>query len=89
MESAQEIGSADGIETLMLRVVQWPSTLAERWRDTAPIGVAGEVDHPVDVAALPLVADLVILAAGLQGLDLDTVVVGAIGDQDVGLMAII
>ena len=51
--------------------------------DITPIGALGEVDHEIDVLALPVILHGAVFVLGFEGLDLETVGMGAIRDDEV------
>jgi len=51
--------------------------------DVAPIGALGEINHEVDVLALPMILHGAVFVLGFEGFYLETVGMGAIGDDKI------
>lgn len=77
------------IESLMGLVVQGAFVLDECRGDIAPCGVSSEEHDDITVAVFPTVLHDVVLSGRLHGLDLDTMVVRTVGNENIGFVPVI
>jgi len=88
MKSFQEI-LAGLLETFVAVKIEAAIINVECRENVAPVGIAGKGDDDIEMAVFPEIFESVVLPFDFTGFDLQTIEVRAVGNEDIGLVAIV